>query len=95
MKLILMLASLAIYSCSSGSKKGEPLKEFNGYVKEVTTQVLKVEDNRGHTITFDNREVTYVGGTLMVNDSVCVSYRGKLDNGTPSIIAELIPRKEK
>lgn len=43
---------------------------------------------------FDNREATYVGGTVMLYDSVCVSYKGRLVNGTPSIVVEFIPKNE-
>ena len=81
--------------CFSCKQKEEPLKEFNGRVIKVTSSILKVKDSEGSVITFDNRKVTYICGALMTNDSVCVSYRGELENGTVSIIAELIPNIKK
>lgn len=79
---------LSLFSCKQNEEG--PLKEFKGRVLKVTPQVLQVVDATGTTIMFDNRNVTYVSGMLMKNDSVSVSYRGKLDNGTESVIAELI-----
>lgn len=88
-----MLLGIIVSACSSKKDEG-PLKDFNGHVTEVTSQILKVTDNTGKCITFDNREATYVGGTVMPHDSVCVSYKGKLDSGTPSIIVEFIPKRK-
>lgn len=82
-----------ICSCSE-KKEDESLKEFNGNVTEVTNQILKVTDSLGRCVMFDNREATYVGGTVMLYDSVCISYKGRLVNGTPSIVVEFIPKNE-
>ena len=79
---------ITLFSCKG--KESESLKEFSGRVLKVTPQILQVVDCNGSTIMFDNRKVTYVSGALMKNDSVCVSYRGELNNGTEAIIAELI-----
>ena len=92
--LISLLYLYSICFCFNSCKKQvsqEKLNEFNGRVLKVTPQILQVRNNVGKVIMFDNRKVTYVSGILMPNDSVCVSYIGKLDNGTESIIAELIP----
>lgn len=78
-----------ICSCS-GKKEDGALKEFKGNVTEVTNQILKVTDSSGKCVMFDNRKAIYVGGTIMLYDSVCVSYKGKLVNGTPSIVVEFI-----
>ena len=85
---------LLIITCCSCKQKEEPLKEFNGRVIKVTSSILKVQNGEGAVITFDNRKVTYINGALLTNDSVCVSYKGELDNGTVSIIAELNPSKK-
>lgn len=90
--ILLIVTCLAITGCGNNEKK-ETLKEFNGHVVEMTSQILKVKDSADRCITFDNREVTFVGGTIMSDDSVCVSYRGELDNGTPAIIVEFIPKR--
>lgn len=79
---------LTLFSCKA--KENGALKEFNGRVMKVTPQILQVIDCNGTTIMFDNRKVTYVNGALMKNDSVCVSYRGELNNGIEAVIAELI-----
>jgi len=78
--------------CSTKKDEG-PLQDFSGHVTEITKQLLKVTDHTGKCITFDNRESTYVGGAIMLGDSVNVSYKGKLDNGTVSIIVEFIPKR--
>lgn len=81
-----------LLSCSSKKDEGS-LQDFSGHVTEITEQLLKVTDSTGRCITFDNRKSTYVGGAIMSGDSVNVSYKGKLDNGTVSVIVEFIPKR--
>lgn len=78
--------------CSSKKDEGS-LQDFSGHVTEITKQLLKVTDYTGKCITFDNRKSTYVSNAIMVGDSVNVSYKGKLDNGTVAIIVEFVSKK--
>lgn len=87
-----LFISVLIASCSSKKDEG-PLKDYSGHVTAITKQLLKVTDSTGRCIIFDNRQTTFVGGAIMPGDSVNVSYKGKLDNGTVSIICEFIPKK--
>lgn len=93
---LVLLGLFFLFSCTS-NKQGEDnsaLKNYNGHVVEVTKDIIKVEDNNHQIVIFDNREVTYIGGEIMKGDSVCVSYKGELKNGTQSIIVEFIPGKK-
>lgn len=91
LKSSIFLAFICLCISSCKQVESQDLKSFNGRVLKVTPQILQVENNEGLKIMFDNRKVTYISGILMPNDSVCVTYKGELDNGTESIIAELIP----
>lgn len=96
MKKNIFIGACLIYSVLAGcsSKRNEePLQDFSGHVTEITNQLLKVTDHTGKYITFDNRKSAYVGGTIILGDSVNVSYKGKLDNGTVSIIVEFVPKR--
>lgn len=95
-QLLIVLSTLFLFSCSSNDKEKDDsaLNNYNGHVLEVSKDIIKVEDYSHQTVIFDNRDVTYIGGEIMKGDSVCVSYKGELKNGTQSIIVEFIPAKK-
>lgn len=95
-QILAVLSVLFLFSCTSNDKKKDDsvLNNYNGHVLDVSKDIIKVEDYNHQTVIFDNRDVTYIGGEIMKGDSVCVSYKGELKNGTQSIIVEFIPGKK-
>ena len=93
-KLLLLIPVFAIVLGISSCKNSEDetLHEFRGYIYRISSDVMiAMKDTM--FIAFDTR-YTSVVDALQPGDSVSVTYRGKLEDGTPAISLIYIPKSQ-
>lgn len=93
-KILLLIPIFAIVLGISSCKhsEDETLHEFRGYIYRISSDVMiAMKDTM--FIAFDTR-YTSVVDALQPGDSVSVTYRGNLEDGTPAISLIYIPKSQ-